>query len=91
MIPAFFFALASPSDAFLVVRAKEYGFSLRDIFLILAGFNIGAIAMVLLLKNYGNSVLIMLVIIVCLLFNWMITFFLRSKERESVALRNLFV
>lgn len=59
--------------------------------LILAGFNIGAIAMVLLLKNYGNSVLIMLVIIVCLLFNWMITFFLRSKERESVALRNLFV
>jgi len=25
------------------------------------------------------------------LFNWLITFLLRSRERESVALRNLFV
>jgi len=32
-----------------------------------------------------------LILVVCLLFNWTITFFLRSKERESLALRNLFI
>jgi MFS family permease len=37
---AFIFALASSSDAFIIVRAKEFGLSLRDIFLVLSGFNI---------------------------------------------------
>jgi UDP-GlcNAc:undecaprenyl-phosphate GlcNAc-1-phosphate transferase len=32
-----------------------------------------------------------LILGVCLLFNWCISFFIRSKERENLALRNLFV
>jgi UDP-GlcNAc:undecaprenyl-phosphate GlcNAc-1-phosphate transferase len=44
-----------------------------------------------LFKNYGDSTLIILIIAVSLVFNWLITFFIRSKERESLALRNLFV
>jgi hypothetical protein len=47
--------------------------------------------MVLLFQGYGNSVLIGVIAVVCLLFNWGITFALRSKERENLALRNLFV
>jgi len=42
-------------------------------------------------SGYGNSTLIILIIAASLAFNWMITFFIRSKEREGVALRNLFV
>ncbi len=59
--------------------------------LILAGLNIGCILMVLVLQDYGNSVLIGMILAMCLLFNWMITFLLRSKERESLAFRNLFI
>ena len=59
--------------------------------LILAGLNIGCIFMVLFLQDYGNSVLIGMILALCLLFNWMITFLLRSKERESLAFRNLFI
>jgi len=40
LLIAFFFALASSSDAFLVIRARELGFSLIQIFLILVAFNI---------------------------------------------------
>jgi UDP-GlcNAc:undecaprenyl-phosphate GlcNAc-1-phosphate transferase len=46
---------------------------------------------VLLFRNYGNSILILIIIGFSIVFNWMITFFLRSKERESLAVRNLFV
>ena len=59
--------------------------------LILAGLNIGVILLVLVLQEYGNSVLIGLILALCLLFNWMITFLLRSTERESFAFRNLFI
>ena len=72
-------------------RLLRLGFNHLQTTLILGGFNIGAIVMVLLLKNYGNSVLILSIIFVSLVFNWSITFFIRSKERESLTLRNLFV
>jgi len=36
----FFFALATSSDAFIIVRLRELGFSIGNIFLILTGFNI---------------------------------------------------
>jgi len=38
----------------------------------------------------GNSALILLITTVSLLFNWLVTFLIRSKEREKLALRNLF-
>ena len=71
-------------------RMLKLGFNHVQITLILTSVNIASIAMVLLFKNYGNSVLIALIILVSLVFNWLITFFIRSKERESLAVRNLF-
>ncbi len=59
--------------------------------LLLAGINILSIIIVLLFSNIGNTALIITIISVSLLFNWMITFLLRSKKRESLAFRNLFV
>jgi UDP-GlcNAc:undecaprenyl-phosphate GlcNAc-1-phosphate transferase len=72
-------------------RMLRLGFNHLQTTLILASINIISIATVLLFKNYGNSTLIVLIVLVSLVFNWTITFFLRSKERESLAIRNLFV
>ncbi|MDB5139206.1 MAG: undecaprenyl-phosphate alpha-N-acetylglucosaminyl 1-phosphate transferase [Mucilaginibacter sp.] len=72
-------------------RMLRLGFNHLQTTVILTSINIASIVMVLLFKNYGNSALIILIILVSLVFNWMITFFLRSKERESLAFRNLFV
>ena len=72
-------------------RILMLGFTHIQTTLILAGFNICSIAIVLLFGNIGNSTLIILTFLVSMLFNWAITFLLRSKERESKALRNLFV
>lgn len=72
-------------------RMLRLGFSHLQTTLILAVLNVICIVVVLWFKDFGNSVLIGMLTLVCLLFNWTITFFLRSKERESVALRNLFV
>lgn len=72
-------------------RMLRLGFSHLQTTLILISINIASIAIVLLLRDYENSVIIILIVLVSLIFNWMITFFLRSKERENLALRNLFV
>jgi len=72
-------------------RMLKLGFSHLQTTLILTAANILTIFTVLLLKEYGNTVLIILIILMSMAFNWLITFFLRSKERESLALRNLFV
>lgn len=72
-------------------RMLRLGFSHLQTTLILAGLNVLCIGMVLLFRSYGNSILIGLILMVCILFNWAITFFIRSKERESVAVKNLFI
>jgi len=72
-------------------RILRLGFSHIQTTLLLGGFNIVSISIVLLLSNIGNSTLIVLIFSLSLLFNWAITFLLRSKEREGVALRNLFI
>ena len=69
----------------------KLGFNHLQTTIILTSINVASIAMVLLFSGYGNSVLIVLIIAMSLVFNWLITFFIRSKERESLALRNLFV
>jgi UDP-GlcNAc:undecaprenyl-phosphate GlcNAc-1-phosphate transferase len=71
-------------------RMLKLGFNHLQTTGILAGLNIATIAMVFLLKNYSNTVLIVLIISMSIVFNWMITFLLRSKQREGLALRNLF-
>ena len=72
-------------------RMLKLGFNHLQTTLILTGANILTIIMVLLFKSYSNSVLIVLIVLMSMLFNWLITFFIRSKERESLAFRNLFV
>jgi len=72
-------------------RMLRLGFNHLQTTLILTSINVLSIIMVLLFNGYSNSILILLIIGVSLVFNWTITFFLRSKERESLALRNLFV
>jgi UDP-GlcNAc:undecaprenyl-phosphate/decaprenyl-phosphate GlcNAc-1-phosphate transferase len=72
-------------------RMLKLGFNHLQTTIILASINVVSILMVLMFSAYGNSTLIILIVTVSLAFNWMITFFIRSKERETVALRNLFV
>ncbi len=72
-------------------RMLRLGFNHLQTTLVLTAFNVASIVLVLVLKSYGNSTLILLIIFLSLIFNWAITFFIRSKERESLALRNLFV
>ena len=72
-------------------RMLRLGLNHLQTTLILTGIKIFSICMVLLFSNYGNSELIIMIVSVSFLFNWGITFLLRSKERKAVAFRNLFV
>ena len=71
-------------------RMLKLGFSHLQATLCLSALNLTAIGMVLLFRNLSNSLLIALIILIPVIFNWFITFCIRSKERENVALRNLF-
>jgi UDP-N-acetylmuramyl pentapeptide phosphotransferase/UDP-N-acetylglucosamine-1-phosphate transferase len=72
-------------------RMLKLGFSHLQTTLILAALNVVCIMLVVLFQDYSNSILLGLILSVCLMFNWAVTFFLRSKEREGLAFRNLFV
>jgi UDP-N-acetylmuramyl pentapeptide phosphotransferase/UDP-N-acetylglucosamine-1-phosphate transferase len=72
-------------------RMLQLGLTHLQTTLILASFNIVATVLVLTFNNYGNYVLVIAIFLLCLLFNWGLTFLIRSKERHSHALRNLFV
>jgi UDP-GlcNAc:undecaprenyl-phosphate/decaprenyl-phosphate GlcNAc-1-phosphate transferase len=71
-------------------RILTLGYSHIQTTLILSGLNALCIVMVLVFGYIGNSTLIIMITLVSLLFNWLITFLTRSKERENLALRNLF-
>jgi len=72
-------------------RMLKLGFTHLQTTLILISLNVLCVVMVLFLRSYGNSILLGLILAVCLLFNWAVSFFLRSKARENLALRNFFV
>jgi UDP-GlcNAc:undecaprenyl-phosphate GlcNAc-1-phosphate transferase len=72
-------------------RMLRLGFTHLQTTMILMVLNVLCVAMVLLFSSYGNQILLGLILLVCLLFNWAVSFFIRSKEREKLALRNLFV
>jgi len=71
-------------------RMLRLGLTHLQTTLILGGFNILTLITVLSFNNYGNYVLIMFIFGACLLANWVLTFMVRSKERHSFVLRNLF-
>ena len=72
-------------------RMLRLGLTHLQTTLILAAFNIAAIVITLSLRSLGNFTLITIIFSLCLVFNWGITFMIRSKEREGLALRNLFI
>jgi UDP-GlcNAc:undecaprenyl-phosphate/decaprenyl-phosphate GlcNAc-1-phosphate transferase len=71
-------------------RILTLGFSHIQTTIILSSLNIVSVIIVFMFSFLGNSVLIITISLLSLLFNWMITFFIRSREREKVSLRNLF-
>lgn len=71
-------------------RILRLGFNHMQTTLILAGVNIISIGLALLFSSFGSTVMIVVIGFSSIMFNWTITFCLRSKERERVALRNFF-
>jgi UDP-GlcNAc:undecaprenyl-phosphate GlcNAc-1-phosphate transferase len=72
-------------------RILRLGYNHMQTTFILGFINLLSISMVLLFTGLGNFTLILVILGNSLLFNWGITFCLRSKERNAFALRNLFV
>lgn len=72
-------------------RILKLGLNHLQTTLCLSAINLTSIVMVLLFSRFSNSLLIVLILLVSMVFNWMITFGIRSKERENRALRNLFI
>jgi UDP-GlcNAc:undecaprenyl-phosphate GlcNAc-1-phosphate transferase len=72
-------------------RMLKLGLDHLQTALCLAALNLASIGMVLIFSDISNSLLIPLVLLMPLIFNWIVTFCIRSKERENLALRNLFI
>lgn len=72
-------------------RVLRLGFTHMQTTIILGGINIVTIILVLNFSELGNFVLMGVIVGISLLFNWAVTFTLRSREREKLSLRNLFV
>jgi UDP-GlcNAc:undecaprenyl-phosphate GlcNAc-1-phosphate transferase len=72
-------------------RMLRLGYNHIQTTMILAVINIVAIAVALLFTAMGNLTLIIIILANSLIFNWVVTFCLRSKERSNLAFRNLFV
>ena len=70
-------------------RMLRLGFTHLQTTMILISLNIVCVSMAILFRSYGNTILLGLILAVCLLFNWAISFFIRSKERGNLALKNL--
>jgi len=71
-------------------RILTLGFSHIQTTIILASLNMICIGIVVMFSSIGNSTLIIMITFISIMFNWLITFLIRSKERENMALRNLF-
>jgi UDP-GlcNAc:undecaprenyl-phosphate GlcNAc-1-phosphate transferase len=71
-------------------RVLRLGYTHMQATFILAGINIFSIAMALMFRHLGNLFLIIAILVNSMLFNWFITVCIRTKERQSFALRNLF-
>jgi len=72
-------------------RMLRLGFTHLQTTLIFALANVFVIGLALLMRSYGNSIIILLIFALSVIFNWAITFFIRSTERNGLALRNLII
>lgn len=71
-------------------RILRLGLNHLQATLCLSAINLLSIGMVFLFSTVSNSLLIVLILLISIIANWVITFSLRSKEREHFALRNFF-
>lgn len=69
-------------------RLLRLGLNHMQTTIVLTAVNILFITMVLSLSNYSNVALLIIYLVICLALNWMITYLVRSRERESHGLRN---
>lgn len=72
-------------------RILRLGYTHLQTTIILTVLNLLSVTLALIFTNLGNFALIAIIFAISLLFNWSITFMIRSKERETMALRNLFI
>jgi len=72
-------------------RILRLGLNHTQTTMTLAGLNLVSVAFALMFNRLGNFTLIIIIFAISMLFNWAITFMIRSKEREGLALRNLFI
>ncbi|GAB3927608.1 MraY family glycosyltransferase [Mucilaginibacter myungsuensis] len=71
-------------------RILRLGFNHLQTTMILAGVNVISIALALLFHDLGSTLLIVIICVLSLLFNWGITFAIRCKERGVVSVSYLF-
>lgn len=69
-------------------RVLRLGLNHLQTTICLSVINLLSISMVFIFSNLSNSLLIVIILLISVVSNWVITFCLRSKERESRALRN---
>ncbi|MBL4676299.1 MAG: undecaprenyl/decaprenyl-phosphate alpha-N-acetylglucosaminyl 1-phosphate transferase [Mucilaginibacter sp.] len=72
-------------------RILNLGYTHLQTVLMLTAVNIGIICIAYFFSDLGNFTLMIIILSISMLFNWMITFALRSREREKLSLRNLFL
>ncbi|MEN0055270.1 MAG: MraY family glycosyltransferase [Mucilaginibacter sp.] len=72
-------------------RMLKLGMGHIQVTLCLSAMNIAAIMVVLYFRDLSNTLLVSCILLIPLLFNWFITYCIRSKERESLAPQNQFV
>lgn len=72
-------------------RILRLGFNHMQTTLILASVNIISIALALLFSSFGSTIMIIVIGVASLCFNWLVTFMIRCKERERISARFLFV
>jgi len=71
-------------------RILDLGFNHMQTTLILAGSNILCIFMAITFTGFGSTVMISIIGVASMLFNWSITFAIRCKERQCFNLKYLF-
>jgi UDP-GlcNAc:undecaprenyl-phosphate GlcNAc-1-phosphate transferase len=72
-------------------RLLKLGFTHLQTTVILITGNIWIILVAFLFTTYGNSLLIVIIFLIPLTFNWALSYLIRSRERENYTLRNLFL
>ena len=72
-------------------RMLKLGMGHIQVTLCLSAMNIAAIMVVLYFRDLSNTLLVSCILLIPLIFNWLITYCIRTKERGSLAPSNQLV